>query len=202
MLILQFCVVIHKSKANWIEKRKNKPLTRNVKCVHWRERQWNKWIQECILSEDLAEVEANATRTSVRSAQHYVPGLCQQFAVARTLHNSISLSNATLTYGLQSDRHSYRSRHNSQSYANTFTAFSTVIDKELPQCVFIYSLLNDTVFRSDYVTSNGRFTDQQSTGKDVEQNGRNFMSVTDDRGSNPDQWYARRRDRQIYISEE
>jgi hypothetical protein len=44
-----------------------------------------------------AEVEANATRTSVRSAPHYVPGLYQQFAVAHTLHDSTSLSNATPT---------------------------------------------------------------------------------------------------------
>jgi len=95
MLILEFCIVSHNSKANWNEKSKNKLLNRNVKFVHWRGRQWNNLIREYILSKDLAEVEANATRASVRFTPHYVPGLCQQFAVAHTLHGSISLLNTT-----------------------------------------------------------------------------------------------------------
>lgn len=41
--------------------------------------------------------------------------------------------------------------------------------------MFIYGLFNDAVNRSDYVTSNGRFTDELSIGKDAEQNGRNLM---------------------------
>ena len=163
-LNLEFCLRNHNSRTKWNEvKKKKRLLTQNLKCVHWRGRQWNNRIRAYILSNDLAEVKTNATRTSVPSAPHSVPALSQQFAVAHTLHTRQykALKYNAKCYDVQSVHRSHSSRHDWQSQANTFRAIHSVPDKELPQCVFIYCLHNNPVSRSQYVTSNGRFADKQ-----------------------------------------